>query len=208
MEIINKKLEELIPYEKNPRNNDEAVEYVANSIKEFGFKVPIVVDKDGVIIAGHTRYKASKKLGLKEVPCIVADDLSEEQINAFRLADNKVSEQAKWNKDLLKEELDKLYGFFDMSDFGFSIQIEDIDLDEDGEEKIVGELGEANNYVVLEFDTELDWEDAQQILGIERVQTGEENKKIRRHGLGRVIKGKDVIERLKENENIICDTKL
>ena len=104
MEIVNKKLSELKPYEKNPRKNDEAVQYVANSIKEFGFKVPIVIDKDGVIVAGHTRYKASLELGLDEVPCIIADDLNEEQIKAFRLADNKVSEQATWNLELLDDD--------------------------------------------------------------------------------------------------------
>ena len=93
MEIVYKKVNELIPYKSNPRINDEAVEYVKNSIKEFGFKVPIVIDKNNVIIAGHTRLKASLELGLKEVPCIIADDLSEEQIKAFRLADNKVSEK-------------------------------------------------------------------------------------------------------------------
>ena len=80
MNIIEIKIGDIIPYEKNPRKNDDAVKYVAESIKQFGFKVPIVIDKNNVIIAGHTRYKASKKLGLKEVPCIVADDLTEEQI--------------------------------------------------------------------------------------------------------------------------------
>lgn len=117
MEIINKKIEDLKPYENNPRFNDDAVEYVANSIKEFGFKVPIVIDKDGVIVAGHTRYKASLELGLDEVPCIVADDLTEEQIKAFRLVDNKVSEKAQWNFDFLEEELKDLD--MDMSEFGF-----------------------------------------------------------------------------------------
>lgn len=126
MDIIYKKLEELTPYEKNPRYNDEAVEFVANSIKEFGFKVPLVIDKDGIIVAGHTRYKASQKIGLKEVPCIIADDLNEEQIKAFRLADNKVSERASWDFDLLDEELDDLD--IDMEQFGFE-KIEDIDLD-------------------------------------------------------------------------------
>lgn len=173
------------PYEKNPRKNDKAVEYVANSIKEFGFKVPIVIDKENVIVAGHTRYKAAIKLGLKEVPCIIANDLKEEQIKAFRLADNKVSEQAKWDMDLLDKELNDLYNILDMSNFGFAIQIEDIDLDVEGKEKITSELGEANNYVVLEFDTQWDWEEAQIILGIERVSTGEENVNIRRHGIGR-----------------------
>ena len=188
------------PYEKNPRKNDKAVEYVANSIKEFGFKVPIVIDKENVIVAGHTRYKAGVKLGLKEVPCIIANDLKEEQIKAFRLADNKVSEQAKWDMDLLDKELNDLYNILDMSNFGFAIQIEDIDLDVEGKEKITSELGEANNYVVLEFDTQWDWEEAQIILGIERVSTGEENVNIRRHGIGRVIKGKPIIERLKDKK--------
>ena len=118
MEIVNKKVDDLIPYENNPRFNDDAVEYVANSIKEFGFKVPIVIDKNNVIVAGHTRYKASMELGLKEVPCIVADDLTDEQVKAFRLADNKVSEKASWNFELLDEELDDILNI-DMSQFDF-----------------------------------------------------------------------------------------
>lgn len=118
MNIIEIKIGDIIPYEKNPRKNDEAVKYVAESIKQFGFKVPIVIDKNNVIVAGHTRYKASKKLGLKEVPCIVADDLTEEQIKAYRLADNKVAELAEWDFDLLGEELDGILDI-DMCDFGF-----------------------------------------------------------------------------------------
>ena len=118
MEIVNKKIDELKPYVNNPRFYDEAVEYVANSIKEFGFKVPIIIDKNNEIVAGHTRYKASLELGLKEVPCIVADDLNDEQIKAFRLVDNKVSEKASWNFDLLGEELDDILNI-DMSDFDF-----------------------------------------------------------------------------------------
>lgn len=125
MEIVYKKLEDLKPYENNPRFNDEAVQYVANSIKQFGFKVPMVIDKNGVIVAGHTRYKASMELGLKEVPCIIADDLNEEQIKAFRLADNKVSEKAGWNYELLDEEIKDLD--IDMTEFGFA----DIDLNID-----------------------------------------------------------------------------
>lgn len=125
MKVINKKLTELKPYENNPRKNDEAVDYVANSIKEFGFKVPLVITEEGVIIAGHTRYKASKKLGLKEVPCIIADDLTEEQIKAFRLADNKVAEKAEWDYNMLGVELEDLE--IDMSEFGF----EDLEIDLD-----------------------------------------------------------------------------
>ena len=101
MQIITKYIGELTPYEKNPRKNDEAVKYVANSIAEFGFKIPIVIDKNGVIVCGHTRYKAAKQLGIEKIPCIIADDLTDEQIKAFRLADNKVSEKAKWDFDIL-----------------------------------------------------------------------------------------------------------
>lgn len=124
MEIIMKKLGDVKPYEKNPRKNDDAVKYVAESIKQFGFKVPIVIDKDGVIVAGHTRYKASKQLKLKEVPCIIASDLTEEQIKAYRLADNKVSEQAEWDTELLEVELDEIVDI-DMSDFGFDFDFEE-----------------------------------------------------------------------------------
>lgn len=119
MQIVYKKLDEIKPYEKNPRNNEGAVQYVANSIREFGFKVPIVIDKYGEIVAGHTRYKAAKVLGIETVPCIIADDLSPERVKAFRLADNKTGELALWDDDLLKIELDGLAADFDMSDFGF-----------------------------------------------------------------------------------------
>ncbi|OCW99281.1 DNA modification methylase [Streptococcus phage Javan117] len=120
MEFVDKKLSEITPYKNNPRNNDEAVGPVAESIKEFGFKVPIVVDKNGEIVNGHTRYKAAKKLGLETVPVIVADDLSDEQIKAFRLADNKVGEIAVWDLDLLNEELNDILDL-DMSAFGFDV---------------------------------------------------------------------------------------
>jgi site-specific DNA-methyltransferase (adenine-specific) len=112
------KTEELIPYVNNPRINDQAVDSVAASIKEFGFKQPIVIDKDKVVVAGHTRLKASKKLGLEEVPCIIADDLTEEQIKAYRLADNKVAESADWDLQKLELELKALEDV-DMSQFGF-----------------------------------------------------------------------------------------
>lgn len=117
MNITHKTLDELVPYENNPRNNEGAVDYVAESIKEFGFKVPIIIDKNNVIVAGHTRYKASKKLGINKVPCLVADDLTDEQIKAFRLADNKVAEIATWDFDKLDLELSTLE--LDMELFGF-----------------------------------------------------------------------------------------
>ena len=124
MEIVSRSIDSIKPYEKNPRKNDDAVKYVAESIKQFGFKVPIVIDSDGIIVAGHTRYKAAKKLKLQEVPCIVADDLTEEQVKAFRLADNKVAEAAEWDFDLLSEELDDIVDI-DMEAFGFDFEIEE-----------------------------------------------------------------------------------
>lgn len=138
MNIVEKKIGEIQPYEKNPRRNDEAVKYVAKSIEEFGFKVPLVIDNNGVIVAGHTRYKAAQELGMETVPCIVADDLTEEQVKAFRLADNKVSEFATWDFSLLSEELDELLDF-GMEQFGFeNIEVSDFDMDgffEDAEPK-------------------------------------------------------------------------
>lgn len=124
MNVQEIKLKDIKPYGKNPRKNDQSVDKVANSIKEFGFKVPIVIDKNNVIVCGHTRYKAAKKLGLSVVPCVVADDLTEEQIKAYRLADNKVGEDSEWDFDLLGEELDGIFDI-DMSDFGFDLSEEE-----------------------------------------------------------------------------------
>ena len=118
MNIIEMGIDEVIPYENNPRKNDDAVDKVALSISAFGFKVPIVIDANNVIVTGHTRVKAAKKLGLKTVPCIKADDLTEEQIKAFRLADNKVSEFSEWDEEKLMKELEAL-GDIDMSLYGF-----------------------------------------------------------------------------------------
>ena len=114
--IIYKNVEDIIPYENNPRKNEASVDYVANSIKEFGFKVPIIIDKENVIVSGHTRLKAAEKLGLKEVPCIIAEDLTEEQVNAFRLADNKVGELSEWDESLLGLELENILNL-NMGDF-------------------------------------------------------------------------------------------
>lgn len=130
MQIEYIRVSDLIPYENNPRHNDASVDKVAESIREFGFKVPIVVDKDNVIVCGHTRWKAAKKLGMDEVPCVRADDLSEEQIKAFRLADNKVGESSTWDEDMLKLEIGDLPGI-DMSRFGFDLNLDTPDAKED-----------------------------------------------------------------------------
>lgn len=124
MDVQFLKTEDLIPYENNPRINGDSVDAVAKSIKEFGFQQPIVVDKNMVVIVGHTRLKAAKKLKLKVVPVVVADKLTEEQVNAYRLADNKVGESSEWDVDRLTEELDKIFEI-NMSDFGFDLDEEE-----------------------------------------------------------------------------------
>ncbi len=129
MEIVYKKIGELKPYENNPRKNDEAVDAVAASISEFGWKVPVVIDTDNVIVAGHTRYKAAKKLGIEDIPCIVANDLSNEQVKAYRLADNKVSELAGWDFTALAMELSEIPNI-EMGRFGFDEEFDPSTLDE------------------------------------------------------------------------------
>lgn len=137
MNIQNIALADVHPYARNPRKNDEAVKNVAASIREFGFLVPLVIDANHEIVAGHTRYKAAKALGMKTVPCVIADELTEDQIKAFRLADNKVGEMAGWDMDLLPLELADIA--MPMADFGFEV-ISDDDFSEnftldDGEKK-------------------------------------------------------------------------
>lgn len=128
MQIHQINLSELTPYDKNPRLNDDAVPKVAESIRQFGFKVPIVIDSNNVIVAGHTRYKAAQQLGIEQVPCIIADDLSPEQIRAYRLADNKVAEFAEWDFDALNAELEALADF-DMLAFGFDEMEDELEIE-------------------------------------------------------------------------------
>lgn len=131
MNIVEKRLPELKPYQNNPRKNNAAIKPVMKSIQEFGFKIPIVCDSDGTIVCGHTRYAAAKRLKLKAVPCVIADDLNEEQIKAFRLVDNKTAEFAEWDFDLLNNELNDITDI-DMTDFGF--EDPDLNFDEFTEE--------------------------------------------------------------------------
>lgn len=123
IKIIYKSIDDLVPYENNPRINDNAVEFVASSIKEFGFKNPIIIDGENVIVAGHTRLKAAQKLKIQNVPCVVVDDLTQEQVNAFRLADNKTAELAEWDLELLNSELELIDGI-DMAEFGFEDELQ------------------------------------------------------------------------------------
>lgn len=135
-------LADITPYENNPRNNEEAVEKVANSIKEFGFNQPVVVDKDNVIIVGHTRYLAAQELGLTEVPVIVAENLSEEQAKAYRLADNKTGEIAEWDFEKLALELEEIESL-DMSEFGFAGKGLDSSFSESDSEDDIADFFEA-----------------------------------------------------------------
>lgn len=132
MNIVEKNIDEIIPYINNPRINDNAVDKVAASIKEFGFKVPCVISSDNVIVTGHTRIKAAKKLGMETVPCIIADDLTDAQIKAFRLADNKVAEFSEWDFEKLEIEFEGLADF-DLEDFGFEIDTDSISFGGDTE---------------------------------------------------------------------------
>ena len=148
MDIVEKKIKDIKPYEKNARKNDEAVQYVAESIRQFGFKVPIVIAGNNIIVCGHTRYKASKELGLETVPCVVADDLTDEQIRAFRLADNKVSEFSEWDIGLLGDELADILDI-DMTDFGFDFAEDE---EEEEEEKHNEAERTGNAYNLSEYD--------------------------------------------------------
>lgn len=131
MEIEDWKIEDVIPYPRNPRKNKESIQAVANSICEFGFEQPIVVDRNGVVIVGHTRLAAAKQLKLHTVPVLVAKNLTDEQANAYRLADNKTNELADWDMSMLKDELAEIADI-DMSDFGFDIPTEDFGDDLEG----------------------------------------------------------------------------
>lgn len=135
MNIEYRKINEIKPYKRNPRVNDKAIEYLMNSVKEFGFKVPITIDKDDVIITGHTRYEVAKRLGMDKIPTIKILDLDDNKIKAFRLADNKVGEIAQWDYEKLRQELmelktiDKeLLGFEEDVEFSWD-NIEEISLD-------------------------------------------------------------------------------
>lgn len=135
MNVVYKKLREITPYDKNAKKHDKTqIANVAESIKQYGFVQPIVIDRDGVIVIGHCRALAAKKLGMKEVPCVGVDDLTPEQVNALRLVDNK-SNESEWDFDLLKDELPEL----DLSDFDFDF---DFGLEADGEDYSPDEFGD------------------------------------------------------------------
>lgn len=207
LNIEYKQIKELKPYKKNAKKHDKTqVEQIANSIKEFGFTQPVIVDENNIVVAGHGRILGAKKAGLKEVPTVCLNDLTEEQIKAYRLVDNKLNE-SEWDAVLLSEEL-KEFEEVNMDLFGFDLaeDMEDI-FEEDGDVKFTEILNEENNYIVLKFDNRIDWINAMGVLGIERVKTypttknGKQSKKWNdRIGVGRVIDGIEVLRRLEGNE--------
>lgn len=156
MKIEEMAIGDIIPYENNPRKNEAAVEKVAASIHEFGFKVPIIIDAENVIVAGHTRLKAAELLQLETVPVIRADDLSEEQIKAFRLADNKTAELAEWDFARLEEELAEIENI-DMSEFGFA-ELEEELAEDETERTDIGD-SEEKYQLVIDCESEDDMQD-------------------------------------------------
>lgn len=200
MEIKNIQIDLLVPYEKNTKKHDDTqIANVAESIKQYGFVQPIVVDKNNVVVIGHCRLLAAKKLKMQEVPCVSVDDLTEEQVRALRIVDNK-SNESPWDMDFLAMELPDL----DLDGFDF-----DFGLDKKkGKDEIEGEvpftevLGEENNYIVLKFDNTVDWLQLESLFDLETVKAyssrtdGKITKNMTRAGVGRVVNGADFLNKL------------
>lgn len=207
LNIVYKPIKELKPYKKNAKKHSkEQVEQIANSIKEFGFTQPVIIDKNNSVVAGHGRILGAKKAGLKQVPTVCLEELTEEQIKAYRLVDNKLNE-SEWDVELLNEELEELEELeeIQMEMFGFEADalLED-ETTIEGEVPFTEILNEENNYIVLKFDNKVDWINALGVLGIEKVKAyptkKNGNKKTfgERAGVGRVIDGVKALERMKE----------
>lgn len=206
MQVTYRNIRELKPYKKNAKKHPkEQVERIANSIKEFGFTQPVLIDKHDCVVAGHGRILGAKKAGLKQVPTVCLEDLTEEQIKAYRLADNKLNE-SDWDEDLLKQSLDEILEM-DMDMFGFSMDVlEDEVTDVEPDVKFTEVLNEENNYIVLKFNNKVDWLNAMGLLGVEKVKAlptkkGGNSKSFGlRAGIGRVLDGQKALERVRGNE--------
>jgi hypothetical protein len=216
LKVENWPIDKLIPYARNPRKNDQAVEQVAAAIKEFGFRVPIVAKSDGLLVDGHLRLKAAQKLGLKEVPVVLADDLSDAQIKAFRISVNRMSELAEWDNELLALEFSELKDLgFDTSLTGFDTfelkQIETIpdeqeQISSNNESEVIADvkfseyIGESNNYVVLLFNNDIDWLAAREHFDLQTVASTRRTGEKWSTGIGRVIDGGTYLSRLKNGK--------
>lgn len=200
MEVKNIKVSELIPYEKNTKKHDKTqINNVAESIKQYGFVQPLVIDKNNVVVIGHCRLLAAKQLGMEDVPCVCVDDLTDEQVRALRIVDNK-SNESEWDFDFLADELVDI----DLGDFDFDFGINK----KKGKEEIEGEvefseiLGEENNYIVLKFDNTVDWLQLESLFDLKTVKAyssrtdGKITKNMTRAGVGRVVNGADFLNKL------------
>lgn len=206
LNITYRPIKELKPYKKNAKkHNKEQVEQIANSIKEFGFTQPVIIDKHDCVVAGHGRILGAKKAGLKQVPTVCLDELTEEQIKAYRLVDNKLNE-SEWDTELLKQSLDEIIEM-DMEAFGFELEVmEDAMMEVEPEVPFTEVLNEENNYIVLKFNNKIDWLNALGVFGIEKVQAystkknGNKKSFGTRAGVGRVLDGQQALERVQGNE--------
>lgn len=208
--VTYRNIRELKPYKKNAKKHPkEQVERIANSIKEFGFfeHRAVAIDKDDCVVEGHGRILAAKKAGLKEVPTICLDDLTEEQIKAWRLIENKTAESG-YDETLISEEINELLkSDINMEVFGFSIDaLEDETIEVEPDVPFTEILNEENNYIVLKFNNKVDWLNAMGMFGIEKAKAyptkKDGNKKSfgMRAGVGRVLDGVKALERVSGNE--------
>lgn len=200
MDIKNIAVKDLIPYEKNTKKHDDVqINNVAESIKQYGFVQPIVIDKNNVVVIGHCRLLAAKKLKMADVPCVCVDDLTEEQVKALRIVDNK-SNESDWLNDILELELPDV----DLSTFDFDFGLDKKkDKEEiEGEVPFTEVLGEENNYIVLKFDNTVDWLQLESLFDLETVKAyssrtdGKITKNMTRAGVGRVVNGADFLNKL------------
>lgn len=202
MRISNMKIKDIIPYEKNAKKHDKVqIANVAESIRQFGMVQPLVVDKDGVLIIGHCRLLAAKKLQMREVPVVKLDELTEDQVKKLRLLDNKLNESA-WDMELLLPEVEELdFDGFSLDWGGVKNKIDE----DDGEEPEIEFseiLGEENNYLVLQFKNDVDWLQALSVFDIKPVKCystrkdGQITKKMERIGVGRVLDGAKVLRQI------------
>ena len=200
MDIKNIAVKDLIPYQKNTKKHDDVqINNVAESIKQYGFVQPIVIVKNNVVVIGHCRLLAAKKLKMADVPCVCVDDLTEEQVKALRIVDNK-SNESDWLNDILELELPDV----DLSafDFDFGLDKKKDKEEIEGEVPFTEVLGEENNYIVLKFDNTVDWLQLESLFDLETVKAyssrtdGKITKNMTRAGVGRVVNGADFLNKL------------
>lgn len=209
MKVVDLEVSKLIPYDFNNKEHDkEQVNMIANSIKEFGFNQPLVVDANNIVVVGHWRLMAAKELWLEKVPCVKLEDLSDEQVKKYRILDNKLNE-SDWAELNLRKDLDMLE---DMNFGDLELSKEDLfpDLFIEPDEKVkeekpevefTEELGEESNYLVLYFDNKIDWINAQSVFDLKPVKALDSKKGYERVGVGRVIDGTKFIEKILDAEN-------